>query len=68
MCGWYSDIVEEMQNEEREMNIQNKIDVIKDEIKIIKKRIEPQDCGHLYTTVDVLEHRLKELKKELKNA
>ena len=50
------------------MNIQNKIDVIKDEIKIIKKRIEPQDCGHLYTTVDVLEHRLKELKKELKNA
>ena len=44
------------------MKIKTKIKVLEDEIKVIKKRIEPQDCGHLHTTVGVLEHRVKELK------
>ena len=26
-----------------------------DEIAIIKSRIEPQDCGHMHTTVNMLE-------------
>ena len=36
-----------------------------DEIDIIKSRIEPQDCGHMHTTVNMLESRVQELKKEL---
>jgi len=36
-----------------------------DEIDIIKSRIEPQDCGHMHTTVAMLESRVQEIKKEL---
>ena len=35
------------------------------EIQIIKSRIEPQDCGHMHTTVNFLEHRVEEIKNEL---
>ena len=35
------------------------------EINIIKERIEPTDCGHLNTTVRVLDDRVQELRKEL---
>ena len=65
MCGWYFDmeeLLEETQREDYIMKIKTKIKVLEDEIKVIKKRIEPQDCGHLHTTIGVLEHRIKELK------
>ena len=35
------------------------------EIQIIKSRIEPQDCGHMHTTVSFLESRVEEIKKEI---
>ena len=35
-----------------------------DEIDIIKSRIEPQDCGHMHTTVAMLESSSRN-KKEL---
>jgi len=35
------------------------------EINIIKERIQPTDCGHLNTTVGVLDDRVQELRKEL---
>ena len=35
------------------------------EIDIIKQRIEPTDCGHLNTTVRVLDGRVQELREEL---
>ncbi len=38
-----------------------------DEIDIIKSRIEPQDCGHMHTTVNMLESRVQELKQELQS-
>lgn len=34
--------------------------VLKDEIEILKSRIEPHDTGHLHTTIYTLEHRIKE--------
>ena len=37
------------------------IQVLKNEIEILRSRIQPHDTGHLYTTINVLEHRLKEL-------
>ena len=36
-----------------------------EEINIIKQRIEPTDCGHLNTTVRVLDDRVTELRQEL---
>ena len=47
------ELLEETQREEHIMKIKTKIKVLEDEIKVIKKRIEPQDCGHLHTTVAV---------------
>ena len=37
MCGWYYDIAEEMEEEERTMNIENTIKVLEAEIKHIDK-------------------------------
>lgn len=43
-----------------------RINFIHEEINLIKSRIQPQDCGHLKTAVSVLNERLKELVRELK--
>ena len=37
------------------------IAVLKEEVEILRSRIQPHDTGHLYTTINVLEHRLSEL-------
>ena len=41
-----------------------RIAVLKDEIEVLKSRIEPHDTGHLYTTISTLEHRIKELESK----
>lgn len=38
---------------------------LKDEIAELKSRIQPEDCGHLHTTVNVLEERVKEITEKL---
>ena len=53
-----------MTNTERVENMDHMFALLK-EIDIIKQRIEPSDCGHLNTTVSVLNHRVEELRKEL---
>ena len=40
----------------------DKIIILKDEISILKSRILPEDTGHLYTTINVLEDRVRELR------
>jgi len=35
------------------------------EIDFLSSRIEPHDCGHLHTTVGVLEDRIKELRDQI---
>ena len=42
------------------------IKVLKETIAWLKKRIEPHDCGWMYTTIDGLKYRIKELRKEQK--
>lgn len=39
--------------------------VLEEEIKVLRSRIEPHDTGHLYTTINTLEHRVSELRKSL---
>jgi len=34
---------------------------LKEEIELLRSRIEPHDTGHLYTTIGTLEHRVEEL-------
>ena len=37
------------------------IAVLRDEIELYKSRIEPEETGYLYTTIETLKHRIKEL-------
>jgi len=35
------------------------------EIEVLKSRLEPHDTGHLHTTINVLEERVKEILSSL---
>ena len=39
---------------------------LKETIKWFRSKLEPQDCGWMYTTIDGLKHRISELRKELR--
>ena len=43
------------------------IKVLKETIAWFKKQIEPHDCGWMHTTIAGLNHRIKFLKKEIRN-
>ena len=56
-------------NLEREARI-NRIDKIfylADEIEVLKSRIREHDTGHIITAIYVIEHRIEELKQELRD-
>jgi len=40
---------------------------LKDEIEILKSKIEPTCTGHIHTTISTLESRVEEIKQELKD-
>tara|TARA_B100000953_G_C17780782_1_gene345535 strand:- start:261 stop:470 length:210 start_codon:yes stop_codon:yes gene_type:complete len=40
---------------------------LKEEIELLRSRIEPHDTGHLYTTIGTLEHRIEELSDNKNN-
>ena len=46
------------------ISLETSIKVLKETIAWFKKQIEPHDCGWMYTTIDGLKHRIKELRKE----
>ena len=39
--------------------------ILMEEIGILKSRIQPEDTGHLYTTISTLESRVLEIKEKL---
>ena len=46
------------------ISLETSIKVLKETITWFKKQIEPHDCGWMYSTIDGLKHRIKELRKE----
>ena len=42
------------------------IKILKNTIKYFHSQIEPRDCGWMHTTIDGLKHRIKVLRKEIK--
>ena len=48
----------------REPSTSSSIKVLKETIAWFQKQIEPHDCGWMYTTIDGLKYRIKELRKE----
>jgi len=50
------------------MTIRNSLttlQVLAQEIQLLKSRIQPTDTGHIYTTINVLESRVVELENAL---
>ena len=41
------------------------LQVLAQEIQLLKSRIQPTDTGHIYTTINVLESRVVELENTL---
>jgi len=48
------------------VSLETSIKVLKETITWFKKQIEPHDCGWMYTTIEGLQYRIKELKNERK--
>ena len=48
-------------------DLSTSIKVLKETVAWFKKRIEPHDCGWMYTTIDGINHRIKFLKKEIRD-
>jgi len=48
----------------KHLELLRNIKVLKETIAWFKKRIEPHDCGWMYTTIEGLKYRIKELRKE----
>jgi len=49
------------------ISLETSIKVLKETVAWFKKRIEPHDCGWMYTTIDGINHRIKVLKKEIRD-
>ena len=47
-------------------SLKKEIDILKETIKYFYSQIKPYDCGWMYTTIDGLKHRIKELRKEFR--
>ena len=41
------------------------VSALQEEIGVLKDRIQPHDTGHIHTTIDTLEDRVKEINEEL---
>ena len=48
-------------------DLSTSIKVLKETIQWFKKQIEPHDCGWMHTTIAGLNHRIKILKKEIRD-
>ena len=40
---------------------------LREEINVLKERLQPHDTGHIHTTISTLEERVKEINKQLEN-
>ena len=51
---------------EQRLKIITAIEVLEETIKWYKPQIEPHDCGWMYTAISGLQHRIKDLKNQLR--
>ena len=47
--------------------LMNHVRALQEEINVLKGRIQPHDTGHIHTTINTLEGRVKELNKQLED-
>ena len=47
--------------------LMNHMNVLMEEIKILEKRIEPHDTGHIISAINLLKSRVEELQNDMLN-
>ena len=47
--------------------LMNHVRALQEEISILKDRLHPHDTGHIHTTIDTLEDRVKEINKQIED-
>ena len=40
---------------------------LREEINVLKERLQPTDTGHVHTTINTLEERVKEINKQIED-
>ena len=45
--------------------LMNHVRALKEEINVLKDRIQPHDTGHIHTTISTLEERVQEINEQL---
>ena len=45
--------------------LMNHVRALREEINVLKERIQPHDTGHIHTTISTLEERVQEINEEL---
>ena len=40
---------------------------LREEINVLKERLQPTDTGHIHTTINTLEERVQEINKQIEN-
>ena len=48
----------------RMLEIKEKLQVLREEVELLKSRIQEHATGHIHTTIGVLEGRMKELEQD----
>ena len=41
---------------------------LREEINVLKERLQPHDTGHIHTTINTLEERVQEIKQRIENS
>ena len=54
-----------MEKSQMSSRLMNHVRALKEEINVLKDRIQPHDTGHIHTTISTLEERVKEINKLL---
>jgi len=65
-CDAYVEVYHGKEVSMSRSKLMNHLVHLKDEVNILKMRLQPEDTGHIHTTIGVLEERIKEVEKELK--
>ena len=45
--------------------LMNHVRALREEINVLKERIQPHDTGHIHTTISTLEERVQEINEQL---
>jgi len=54
-----------MEKNQMSSRLMNHVRALKEEINVLKERIQPHDTGHIHTTISTLEERIQEINKLL---